>query len=143
MGPHRLMPSTHCQSSRGSSPIGAPPDPTPALLITSVGAAPNQDCDCVANSWTSSNRVTSQVIATPSPPMSAIALTVLFAATSSMSLQTTRLPRRASSIANAAPMPLPAPVTTARAWWLTLGDFPNGPIILNRPSLIRPQYGCL
>jgi hypothetical protein len=47
--------------------------------------------------------------------MSAIALTVFWAPTSSMSLQTTRLPRRASSIANAAPMPLPAPVTTARA----------------------------
>src|SRR5258708_39031875 len=95
MGPHRLMPSTQCQSSRGSSPIGAPPDPTPALLITSVGAAPNQDCDCVANSWTSSNRVTSQVIATASPPLSAIALTVLFAATSAMTLQTTRMPRPA------------------------------------------------
>ena len=32
-----------------------------------------------------------------------------------MSLQTTVPPRRPSSTANAAPMPLPAPVTTARA----------------------------
>ena len=37
----------------------------------------------------------------------------LSAAVSSMSLQTTRPPRRASSAANAAPMPLPAPVMTA------------------------------
>src|ERR1700722_5116346 len=131
MGPHRLMPSTHCQSSMGSSPIGAPPEPTPALLITSVGAAPNQDCDWVASSWTSLSLVTSQAITTASPALSVIVLTVLFAATSSMSLHTTRLPRRANSIANAAPIPLPAPVTTARALLLTLGDLPNGPIILS------------
>ena len=79
--------------------------------------------------------MTSQAIATASPPRSVIAVTVRFAATSSMSLQTTRLPRLASSMANAAPIPLPAPVTTARALWLTLGDLPNGPIMVSPPFL--------
>ena len=35
-----------------------------------------------------------------------------------MSLHTTAPPRRDSSTANAAPIPLPAPVTTAEACWL-------------------------
>src|ERR1700731_68164 len=122
MGPHRLMPSTHCQSSRGSSPMEAPPEPTPALLITRVGAAPNHDSDWAASSRTSSNWDTSQRIATASPPLSVIALTVFAAVTSLMSLHTTRPPRRASSVANAAPIPLPGPVTTASALWLTLLD---------------------
>src|SRR2546430_11025586 len=46
-----------------------------------------------------------------------------------MSLQTTAPPRRASSTANAAPIPLPAPVTTARALWLTLFDLCSNPSI--------------
>src|SRR5271156_1508725 len=133
IGPHRLMPSTQCQSSRGSSPIGAPPEPTPALLITSVGASPNHDSDWTASSRTSSNFVTSQVIAIASPPLSVIALTVFAAVASLMSLPTTRPPRRASSVANAAPIPLPAPVTTASALWVTLFDLRNRPSI--QPAL--------
>ena len=115
----------------------APPEPTPALLITSVGAPPNHDSDWAASSRTSSNRVTSHAIATASPPWSVIALTVFAAATSLMSLQTIRPPRRASSMANAAPIPLPAPVTTASALWLTLLDLRNGPITASLPFLSR------
>src|SRR6187402_1560983 len=44
---------------------------------------------------------------------------------SSTSLHTIRPPRRASSVANAAPMPLPAPVMTAAAPWLRLGEEPK------------------
>src|ERR1700730_13720544 len=143
IGPHRLMPSTHCQSSRGSSPMGAPPEPTPALLITRVGAAPNHDSDWAASSWTSSNRDTSQAIATASPPLSVIVLTVFAAATSLTSLQTTRPLRRASSVANAVPIPLPAPVTTASAFWLTLFDLRNGPSIPSLPSLPRRSKSAL
>src|ERR1700743_1934269 len=96
MGPHRLTPKVHTQSSRDTSPMAAPPAPTPALLITRVGAALNQDCARSAKAQTSSNRDTSQ------PP--------------------TAPPRRASSTANAAPIPLPAPVTTADAPWLVVFD---------------------
>ena len=45
-----------------------------------------------------------------------------------MSLHTTRPPRLASSTANAAPMPLPAPVMTAAASWLRFFDDPKSPM---------------
>src|SRR5512144_2974452 len=44
---------------------------------------------------------------------------------SSTSLHTIRPPRRASSVANAARMPLPAPVMTAAAPWLRFGEEPK------------------
>ncbi len=101
--------------------MAAPPAPTPALLITSVGGPPNQDCDRSASASTSSIRETSQRTAVALAPRSVIASTVFCAAASSMSLQTTAPPRRPSSTANAAPIPLPAPVTTADARWLVFG----------------------
>lgn len=51
--------------------------PTPALLITSVGAASNQDCDCSANEHTSSTRETSQRIAMAFAPRSVSIAAVL------------------------------------------------------------------
>src|SRR3954469_16559666 len=53
---------------------------------------------------------------------------VVCAAASSMSLHTTLPPRWASSVANAAPMPLPAPVMTAAALLLRFLDEPNMPM---------------
>src|SRR5271166_4663353 len=135
MGPQRLTPRVQAQSSRDTSPMGAPPEPTPALLITSVGAAPNQDCDCSANALTSANCETSQRIAVAFAPVWVIVSTVLWAAASSMSLQTTAPPRRASSTANAAPIPLPAPVTTAAAPWLGFGLFSS---LSSGPSISQP-----
>ncbi len=75
-----------------------------------------------ASAYTSSNLVTSQWMATAFAPCSVIALDRLWAAASSMSLQTTAPPRRPSSTANAAPIPLPAPVTTADAPRLVVLD---------------------
>src|ERR1700716_3103986 len=63
IGPHKLTPRVHAQSSSGTSPIAAPPAPTPALLTTSVGAAPKKDCAFSASALTSSNRETSQRLA--------------------------------------------------------------------------------
>ncbi len=100
--------------------MAAPPAPTPALLITSVGGPENQAMDCLASAWTSPNCETSQRLAVALAPASVIASTVRWAAASSMSLQTTVPPRRPSSMAKAAPMPLPAPVTTADAPRLAL-----------------------
>jgi hypothetical protein len=128
IGPHRLMPRTHDQSSRLVSPMGVPPAPTPALLMTSVGGPLNQACASVANRCTSSIRVTSQHRASARPPSSAIASAVARAPFSSISLHTIRPPRRASSVANAAPMPLPAPVMTASASRLRLSDDPKSPM---------------
>ena len=61
-----------------------------------------------------------------------MASAVARAAVSSMSLHTTRPPRRASSVANAAPMPLPAPVMTAAASWLRFVDDPKMPMASTR-----------
>src|SRR5246127_1359263 len=146
IGPHKLTPKAHAQSSRDASPMAAPPAPTPALLITSVGGAENQDSDWSARAHTSSNRDTSQRIATALAPRSAIASTVSWAAASLTSLPTTGPPRRASSIANAAPMPLPAPVTTAEAPWLVVFDWfpslPSGPSISQLTSSARTRVSC-
>ena len=57
-----------------------------------------------------------------------MASAVVRAVVSSTSLQTTRPPRRASSMAKAAPMPLPAPVITAAASRLRFSDDPKMPI---------------
>src|ERR1700740_2235562 len=136
MGPHRLTPRVQTQSSRDTPPTAAPPAPTPALLITRVGAAPNQDCDRSAKVQTSSNRDTSQRIAVAFAPRSVIASAVLGAADSSMSLQTPAPPRRASSTANAAPIPLPAPVTTADAPWLVVLDLLSS--LSSEPNISQP-----
>src|SRR5690625_4316619 len=125
MGPHRLTPRVQVQSSIGIVPIEVPPAPTPALLTTRVGGPSNQPWASVASFVTSATWDTSQRSAVARPPSAVIAAAVRSAPASSISLQTTAPPRRASSRANAAPMPLPAPVTTAAARWLRLGDRPK------------------
>ena len=112
--PHILTPITQCQSSMEISPTGLPPAPTPALLITRVGASPNHSWARSARASTCSSRDTSQGTARAWPPCSWIASAVAVAVAGLRSLHTTRPPRRASSSANARPIPLPAPVTTAR-----------------------------
>ena len=113
IGPHRLMLRTQFQSSIDIAPIGVPPAPTPALLITRVGGPSNQSWAVPASAVTSSSRETSQCAAVARPPRSMMASATRWAAGWSMSLHTTAPPRAPSSVANAAPMPLPAPVTTA------------------------------
>src|SRR3954468_8692040 len=129
------MSSTQFQSSRVASPIGRPPAPTPALLITTVGGPPNQAVASLASCSTSSIRETSQRSAVASPPLATMPWAVACAEASSTSLHTTRPPRAASSAANAAPIPLPAPVMTAAASWLRLSDDPKIPIVLPRGFL--------
>jgi hypothetical protein len=119
--------------------MGVPPAATPALLMTSVGGPLNQACASVAIRCTSSIRVTSQRTGSALPPPPMIASAVVRAAFSSMSLHTIRPPRRANSVANAAPIPLPAPVMTAAASRLHLFDDPNSPM----PITPRPgRFGC-
>ena len=54
-----------------------------------------------------------------------------------MSLHTTRPPRRANSTANAAPMPLPAPVTTAAARRLVFGRSEHRYPVSSIPACVR------
>ena len=112
------MPRIHSQSASGVCPITAPPAPTPALLTTKLGGPPNQLHASLARTCTSWIDETSHLAASALPPWSVIASAVPCAARSSMSLQTTLPPRAASSTANAWPIPLPEPVTTALLSWL-------------------------
>lgn len=74
-------------------------------------------------------------------PRSVIASAVRWAAASSMSLQTTAPPRRPSSAAKAAPMPLPAPVTTADAPRLVF-DLPSSLSNIAQPTSVTARASC-
>src|SRR5699024_8309655 len=137
----------HFQSSSFMSSI-LPPTPTPALLINKVTGPPSNFSACAARLCTCAALLTSQRTAKAAPPFSVIICTVSLALASLMSAQTTAPPRRASSRAKLRPMPLPAPVTTARALrlGLLLAAFKKGImalILLLVAVTLMDQHSCV
>ncbi|SKU14102.1 Uncharacterised protein [Mycobacteroides abscessus subsp. abscessus] len=121
------------QSSIDVAPMRLPPAPIPALLITRLAALPNRSSLASARLRTCSRSVTSHTTSKPSPPACLTNSADSFAVMGSLSAHTTRPPRRASSTANARPIPLPAPVTTAWARWVLPGELPNGKNLICLP----------
>lgn len=110
----------------------------PALLITRSVGFPNHSSAVSARASTSSNTDTSQAASMARSPISAA---VSFAPGRSTSAHTTRPPRRASSTANARPIPLAAPVTTASTLRVRRSPRPNPKRLTTRPpqhTLVAP-----
>jgi hypothetical protein len=112
--PHRLVLIVQRQSSIARSPMTQPPLPTPALLTSRSAGAPKRLSTLSDKASTCSSADTSQPAASALPPVERICSAVTSARWRSTSAQTTAPPRREISCANARPIPLPAPVTTAR-----------------------------
>ena len=113
------MPSTHVPVVDVGLADGRPARPDAGVVDHQGRRAAEPVLRRPSASWaTSSSRATSHRIAQCLPACGDDAVSRCRAAVSSMSLQTTLPPRWASSTANAAPIPLPAPVMTAAALWL-------------------------
>ena len=107
--PRRFTPTIQPQSSPLTVPI-SPATATPALLMMR-STPPNFSCAKRSRASTDSRFETSQTkVSIGAPDISAA---VSFRPSSRTSAPTTRAPRRDSSMQNARPSPLPAPVTTA------------------------------
>src|SRR5580700_2313244 len=109
--PKRFTPRIHSQSRSGTCHIG-PPMPMPALLHTTC-TLPNASNVRRANSSTCAALETSVRTAMASALPLAIASRTSPSGLSSTSASTTFMPSRAKRSANARPIPLAAPVTTA------------------------------
>src|SRR4029450_7282671 len=113
--PVRLTSSTWRQTptSRRSARSSCPASRMPAFATT-VSSPPNLSSALVMARSTCAASATSAASATAVPAASAIAAAVSAAAAWFTSRQPTRAPSAASLSAAARPIPLPAPVTTAR-----------------------------
>src|SRR3954451_6655897 len=111
MVPSRSTPSTQSHVSAGMSANVAPLS-TRALFHTTC-TAPNASIVWAASASTSSSRDTSVRTPTTSPPVSRSSETAVSSAPASTSARTTFIPSCTKRSANARPMPLAAPVTTA------------------------------
>jgi len=111
MTPHRLTPSTHFHAESGPN-HGSARLATPALLQTTC-TAPKRSIAAAARALTAASSLTSVGTASVLPPRPAIFSEAARSAGCSTSASTTSSPARANRSANAKPIPLAAPVTTA------------------------------
>src|SRR3954451_3762356 len=111
MVPSRSTPSTQSHVSAGMSANVAPLS-TRALFHTTC-TAPNASIVRAASASTSSSRDTSVRTPTTSPPASRSSETAVSRAPASTAARATFMPSCTNRSANARPMPLAAPVTTA------------------------------
>ncbi len=116
MTPSKFTSISKRQSSSGISPT-APATATPALF-TIRSRPPQRSIAPSTSAFMSSGLRTSVRVATTAPEGASLA--VSSAAARFRSLARTVAPREASSSVMARPKPLPAPVTTARAFWGSL-----------------------
>ena len=100
---------TAAQPSSGYSPVGACGPPIPALL-TATSSRPNASTAAATIASQAAGSVTSTTCGRAASPMAAATASAGSARTSATR---TFAPRRASSVAQASPMPDPAPVTIA------------------------------
>src|SRR6185312_13303097 len=125
----KLTPKVHSQSlrddSHGRDRRVAAVAATPALLQT-TWTLPNVENAASASRFTCSSDITSVRTASTRAPFALIADSAIASGSLSMSARTTLMPSSAKRCANARPMPLAAPVTTATR---SLNSF----ILLPRP----------
>src|SRR6185369_7088531 len=112
MTPQRLTPNPHSQFCNGWFQLGPNPPPTPALLQR-IWTPPKVSTVFFANASTESAFDTSVTTPSTVAPLLRISVSAWRKALSSTSARTTFRPAAANRSANARPMPLAAPVTTA------------------------------